>query len=35
MGKDLLDRKLEKEKASYWRSREKEEFNKKRYTQQF
>ena len=33
--KDLLDRSIEPQKASYWQKRFSEAFDKKRYTQQF
>jgi hypothetical protein len=33
--KDILSQKIEKEKESYWIKRDKEAFNRARYTQQF
>jgi hypothetical protein len=34
-GKDFLDRKIEKEKSSYWNYREQKEFSKELYERQF
>lgn len=35
LGKDLLDRKLEPQRQSYWKHREKKPFDRERYTKQF